>query len=84
MLAHSAVYAILSVPHALWLGRHLGWGLLGLLAFSGMIELIQPAFGRGAEWTDMLSNVVGMALGVFAGLSLRQLHSVICGPSKAR
>ena len=70
-LAHVAVYAVLAFPHGLWLGPRLKWGLLGLVLFGFVIEVVQPAFARGAEWTDLLSNLVGIVAGTSLGLLLR-------------
>lgn len=40
---------------------------LGVIAYGGMIELIQPYFGRTAEWADFLADIVGAALGAALG-----------------
>lgn len=49
---------------------------LGVIAFGGMIELIQPSFGRTAEWgdffADMLGAVLGAALGAQSGKWFRR------------
>jgi VanZ family protein len=50
----------------------LGWGLrrsiiwvfLGVLAIGGTLELIQPVFGRDADWLDMLANSIGASAGL--------------------
>ncbi len=70
-LTHVVVYAILAFPHGLWLGPRLKWGLLGLVLFGFVIEVVQPAFARGAEWTDLLSNLIGILVGTCLGLLLR-------------
>ena len=70
-LAHVLVYAILAFPHGLWLGPRLKWGVLGLVLFGFVIEVVQPAFARGAEWTDLLSNLIGVFIGTVLGLRLR-------------
>ena len=70
-LAHVVVYAILAFPHGLWLGSRLKWGLAGLVLFGFVIEIVQPAFARGAEWTDLLSNLIGILMGTYLGLWLR-------------
>src|SRR5690606_13313899 len=36
---------------------------LGVIAYGGLIELIQPYFGRTADWGDFLADVIGAILG---------------------
>ena len=52
-----------------------GWGrvLLGALAFSGTIEILQfvLALGRQASTTDVILNVAGAALGYLGLLAVR-------------
>lgn len=49
---------------------------LGVIAYGGMIELIQPYFGRQAEWADFLADglgaVLGAGLGALAGRRFRR------------
>lgn len=40
---------------------------LGVMAYGGMIELVQPYFGRHAEWADFLADAVGATLGAALG-----------------
>ncbi len=72
-LAHVAAFFLLVLPLASVLSARSA--LLGLLAlmllYGGLIEIVQPMVGRGAEWMDFLAD----ALGAFAGLALgRWLH----------
>lgn len=41
---------------------------LGVIAYGGMIELIQPYFGRQAEWADFLADILGAVLGAALGM----------------
>jgi VanZ family protein len=41
------------------------------IAFGAAIEVIQPTFGRGAEWLDLLADALGVGLGLGAGWVLR-------------
>ncbi|SDY70676.1 hypothetical protein SAMN05444340_11565 [Citreimonas salinaria] len=42
------------------------------LAAGGLVELLQPLVGRGAQWTDFTANAVGLVVGVSAALLVRQ------------
>jgi VanZ family protein len=41
--------------------------VLGVAAYGGLIELIQPHVGRQAEWGDFLADVVGAIIGASLG-----------------
>ena len=61
---HFIAYAALMFPTALRKPNH--WKLIGLffIAYSGMIELIQPYVNRYGEWLDMAANTVGVGCGL--------------------
>ena len=50
------------------------WLLIGLLAFGGLIEVLQLGVpGRLAEWADLLADGAGIGIGAsMAALRLRQ------------
>jgi len=61
---HLIAYALLMLPAALrkpnkWIAY-----ALFFIAYSGVIELIQPFFNRYGEWLDMLANTAGIACGI--------------------
>jgi len=35
--------------------------------YGGVIELLQPSFGRGAEVLDWIADMLGVAFGIFVG-----------------
>ena len=39
--------------------------------FGGIIEIIQPSFGRSAEIGDWLADTIGVIMGIAAGLFYR-------------
>lgn len=48
--------------------------LIGLLAYGGIIELLQAATGwRYGEWLDFLADGIGVAIGTALWLVLRRL-----------
>lgn len=72
--AHAPVFGALAVAWLLLLREVSPLGewhrfavaFLATVATGGLIELIQPAIGRGAEWVDLLND----ALGAITGLAL--------------
>jgi VanZ family protein len=44
--------------------------VVGVISYGGTIELIQPFFGRQAEWADLVADGVGAVLGGAAGYAL--------------
>ena len=42
-----------------------------ITAFSGMIELIQPLFGRTGEFRDLVANVVGGFVGLMMTMTIK-------------
>ena len=70
---HLIAYAALMLPVALRKPKH--WLLIGLcfIAYSGIIELIQPLVNRYAEWMDLLANSTGILLGAVIGRSIDRI-----------
>lgn len=69
-LAHFLAFAALAAPLS-WRYPHL-WRTVALvtLAYGGLIEIIQPLTGRGAEWADLLADGAGALAGAFAAAQL--------------
>ncbi len=61
---HALAFAVLAfLGHRAWPGRT-GPVLLGLLAYGGLIEVLQSFTpSRFAEWGDLLADGVGLLLG---------------------
>jgi VanZ family protein len=71
---HLIAYAALMFPVAL--RKPSGWIVIGLLfvAYSGVIELLQPFVNRYGEWMDLAANSAGVVGGIaIAGLMNRLL-----------
>ncbi len=61
---HLIAYAALMLPTAL--RKHKHWKSIGLffIAYSGMIELLQPYVNRYGEWMDLAANTTGILFGL--------------------
>lgn len=61
---HLIAFAILAFP----LARTSRFGLLpvfiGGSTFGGIIEVLQPSFGRSADLLDWIADIIGLALGI--------------------
>lgn len=61
---HALAFALLILPLAL-VNLRLALRLAPVcIAFGGLIELVQPRFGRGAEWADLGADALGVGLGL--------------------
>jgi VanZ family protein len=55
--------------------RTLRWALLGLLAFGGLIEIVQLYVpGRSCEWNDLAADAIGVVIGAALALYLLRLR----------
>lgn len=61
---HIIAYAALMFPIAL--RKPDKWIMFGLIfiAYSGVIELLQPYVNRHSDWLDMAANVMGVICGI--------------------
>ena len=60
-----SVFAIVAA-YAVSSKRTFYWSCIGIVLFSGMIELVQPYFGRECSAFDLLANSLGVALGMMS------------------
>lgn len=70
---HVFAFIVLVLPCATFLARSLVWVLPLIVMFGAAIEFLQPGFGRHASWSDFYADLVGIAVGVVLGLTLRFL-----------
>ncbi len=77
---HLLAYALVTLPLGLRKPRR--WGALCLLivAYSGMIELLQPFVHRYGEWLDLFANSCGVAGGFIAGRGANRSFQVDARP----
>lgn len=71
-LAHLVAFALLVLPLSLRAPHR--WPLIWIaaVAYGGLIEIVQPHVGRGAEWADLLADGLGAGLGIGLALTLRR------------
>lgn len=73
-LVHLIAFAALAFP----LARTGRFGLVlvfvGASAFGGLIEILQPSFGRRADMQDWIADIAGVTLGILLALLYRRLR----------
>lgn len=63
-LAHALAFGLFVLPMSMaYPARWIGIWVLAL-AFGGLIEIVQPFFGRSDEWADLLADGFGAACGI--------------------
>jgi len=70
---HFIAYAALVFPVAFVRPRQWLLVFFLLLAWGGVIELIQPYVNRWGEWLDLAANTAGACLGLLLAEVLRRL-----------
>ena len=63
---------VLALPAMLWVP-----GLFALAGLGGLIEVLQPSFGRSRDSHDLLANLVGVAIGGAVGYGARTVHAYL-------
>lgn len=71
-LYHAIAFSALLFPTAGLRPRWIWKVAVASLAYGALIEVIQPQFGRQAEWADLLADAIGVVIGVLFGLGLRR------------
>ncbi len=70
---HMVAFAALIFPTALLRPKScLRFGCLAIL-YGGIIEAIQPVFGRSADMSDFWADGLGVGIGIFLGLAARRI-----------
>lgn len=64
---HAALFCAVALPAMLGMPRRWHWVIwLVVFGYSGVTELVQPYFGRGAEWSDLAANAAGAGIALMA------------------
>ena len=73
-IVHLIAFAALAFP----LARTGRFGLvpvfMGASVFGGLIEVLQPSFGRSADMQDWIADIAGVGLGIVLALIYRRLR----------
>ena len=73
-VVHLIAFAALAFPLARTGRIGLVPVFVGSSTFGGIIELIQPSFGRSADMQDWIADIVGVALGIVLAPLYRRLR----------
>jgi len=64
-VVHAVLFCAVALPAMLSVPRRWHWMIwLVVFGYSGLMELVQPYFGRGADWRDLVANATGAGLAV--------------------
>ncbi len=70
---HVIAFASLAFPLSFVRRRLVVWVTLSAVAYGGVIEIVQPYFGRQAEWADFGADGFGAVLGGAIGYAVSGL-----------
>ena len=77
-IVHAALFFAVALPAMLAVSRVLHWRIWALVVgYGGITELVQPSFGRSAEWADLAADAVGAALAMLVARWARSVRSEI-------
>lgn len=69
---HMLAFGTLAFPAALIRPRWAIWSVLAVVAYGGLIEVIQPFFGRSRDLFDLRADAIGAAVGAVLGVLLHR------------
>lgn len=58
-LVHFTMFFLIALPALSVAPRAWGWTVALVVVYGGMIEIVQPLFGRGRELGDFIANSFG-------------------------
>lgn len=77
-LVHAILFFCVALPSVLVLPGRWHWTVwIVVVGYSGLMELVQPVFGRGADLLDLLANATGAALAVIAARVYRSKRAKV-------
>lgn len=76
---HLVAFALLAMPMAYASPARWRTVALCVLAYGGLIEIVQPVTGRGAEWLDLLADGLGAFGGAWLAARTSRLRKPLRG-----
>lgn len=76
-LYHAIAFSALLFPTAALRPRWIWKVAVASLAYGAFIEVVQPQFGRQAEWADLLADAIGVVIGALLGLGFRRAFTAM-------
>ena len=73
-VVHLIAFAALAFPLARTGRFELLPVFIGASAFGGIIEVLQPSFGRSADMQDWIADIAGVGLGIALALLYRSVR----------
>ena len=73
-IVHLIAFAVLAFPLARTGRIGLTPVVVGASVFGGVIEIVQPSFGRSADMQDWIADIAGVVLGIVLALLYRRLR----------
>ena len=73
-LVHLVAFGALAFPLARTGRIGLAPVFIGASVYGGIIELIQPSFGRSADMQDWIADIAGVGLGIVLALFYRRFR----------
>ena len=74
-VVHLIAFAALAFPLARTGRIGLTPVFIGASAFGGIIEVLQPSFGRSADMQDWIADIAGVGLGIVLALLYRRFRN---------
>lgn len=72
---HFTMFFLTALPALTVAPRAWGWVAILVVVYGGMIEIVQPIFGRGRELADFIANSFGVLCAIPAGRFLARRMS---------
>ena len=72
-IVHLVAFAVLATQLASSGRINLFFVFIGAGTFGGIIEILQPYFGRSADMQDWIADILGVAIGIALVLLYREL-----------
>ena len=73
-VVHLIAFAVLALPLAHTSRFGLSPVFIAASAYGGIIEVLQPYFGRSADMQDWIADIAGVTLGIMLALLYRRLR----------